>query len=62
MKSNELTQKKLAALLNINQSSISDLLNGVTLPKFGTLISISEHFNTSLDYLAGITENPEINK
>jgi len=57
----KLTQKQLANALCVDQSAISDLLNGVTTPKFTTLISIADYFGVSLDYLVGRTDNPEIN-
>ena len=58
----KLTQEQIALALAVKQSSISKLLNGMTSPKFETLIKIADYFGVSLDYLVGRTENPEINK
>jgi transcriptional regulator with XRE-family HTH domain len=62
MDKEKLSQRRLAAYVDVNQSSISDLLLGVTTPRFGTLVKIADHFNVSIDYLVGRSEKPEISK
>jgi len=54
-----ITQKQIAKALKIDQSSISYLLNGITTPKFTTLISIADYFGVSLDWLCGRTDKRE---
>lgn len=49
--SRNITQKKLAEILDVRQNTISDWkLNG-NLPNAETAIKISQYFNVSLDYL-----------
>jgi len=57
----KLTQKQLADGIKIDRSSISYLLNGLTMPKFTTLISIADYFGVSIDWLVGRTDNPDVN-
>ncbi|MDR0984370.1 MAG: helix-turn-helix domain-containing protein [Ruminococcus sp.] len=57
-----LSQRKFASFIGVNQSSISDLLLGVTTPSFNTLMKISDHFGVSLDWLVGKSDNKEVKK
>ncbi|WP_427108191.1 helix-turn-helix domain-containing protein [Lysinibacillus xylanilyticus] len=51
-----MNQSVFAKTINISQASLSDLEKGKTKPSVDTLISISEQFNISLDWL--IKGNP----
>jgi len=55
----KLTQKQLADGINIDRSSLSCLLNGLSMPKLTTLISIADYFGVSIDWLVGRTDNPD---
>ncbi len=57
-----LSQKDLAAYLNVTPTQISDIENGKTAPSFQRAIMLAKFFNISLDYLAGISENLVITK
>ena len=51
-----LSQQRLAAELNVSQSTISAYEVGDRSPDMDTLITISCYFNVSLDYLAGVSD------
>ena len=55
-KSCDLSQKEVAAQLKVTPTQISDIENGKTAPSFQRAIMLASFFNTSLDYLAGISE------
>lgn len=57
-----ISQLKLALDLSMNQNSISRYENGVRQADYVTLIKLANYFDVSVDYLLGITDNPEINK
>ncbi|MGL4607376.1 MAG: helix-turn-helix domain-containing protein [Eubacteriaceae bacterium] len=52
-KDKELTQQELAEKLNLQSAAISKYETGQTEPGLGTLISLSELFEVSVDYLVG---------
>ena len=52
------TQKQIAALLRLPPPRISEWERGVHTPSVNTLIILADHWQVSLDYLAGITDNP----
>ncbi|MBO5925319.1 MAG: helix-turn-helix transcriptional regulator [Clostridia bacterium] len=53
---NRLNQDAFAQKCNVKQSCVSKWERGETLPDIEMLISISEIFNVSSDYLLGIKE------
>ncbi len=54
----DLTQKQLAELLHIHQTTYSAYeLGDVNIP-LPVLCFLADFYNTSIDYLAGITEEP----
>lgn len=57
-KNNGLSQEQLAEILNVSRQSISKWEGNVTYPEPDKLISLSDYFQVSLDYLmkADITE------
>ena len=56
------TQVQLAEKVNLSSRQIQFLEAGTGLPTYNTFCALAEHFGVSLDYLAGRTDNPEINK
>lgn len=53
-----LTQDELASILCINKHSISSYEREKSEPPDAIKIAIARHFNVSVDYLLGITDNP----
>lgn len=51
-----LTQKQLAEMLNLTQSTIAYYENGRKMPTLENAVRITKIFNTSLDYLVGVTD------
>lgn len=49
----ELTKKQLAKILHVSDSCISQYENGSSMPGYDTLLSISQYFGVSIDYLLG---------
>ncbi len=56
----DITQSELAAFLHIKQNTYSQYENGQRQVPLDVLISLARYYNTSLDYLVGITniKNP----
>lgn len=55
----EVSQQELAELLNIRQSTYSHYETGIRQPSIETLIKLAYFYDTSLDYLVGITDDPK---
>ena len=54
----DLTQKELAAYLQVHQTTYSDYeIGGITIP-IEALIKLAKFYQTSIDYLVGLTDNP----
>lgn len=47
------TQKRLAEVLNISETTISKYENNIAIPPFETVVAIAAWFSVSLDTLAG---------
>jgi len=56
------TQEKLSKLLGVTKTQISDLENGKTTTTIEKLWILTDHFDVSMDYLTGRTENRKIRK
>ncbi len=54
----EVSQQELADLLNIRQSAYSHYETGKRQPSIESLIKLAYFYDTSLDYLVGITDDP----
>ena len=50
---NDLTQKELADILNIERSTLSSYETGRRYPTISVLIRIADTFDVSVDYLLG---------
>ena len=59
-KQNNYTQQQLASRLNLTKSVISAYENGLRLPSYEILITISRIFKVSTDYLLGLEQKQEI--
>ena len=58
----DLTQKDLAKVLNCSQQVYSNYeLGQRDIPTY-VLIKLSAHYNVSVDYILGISDNPKIQK
>lgn len=55
----DLTQKQLAAYLNIRQNTYSQYETGKRQLPVDLLILLARYFHTSTDYILGITNNPK---
>lgn len=56
------TQGDLAELLGVKRQIVSYYENGTRVPSMEHLISIASHYNTTTDYLLGLTKAPTTNK
>lgn len=57
-KQHKLTQKQLADILFLDQTSISYWENGKTKPDFENQQLLADYFNVTIDYLLGREEKP----
>ena len=55
----DITQKTLSEYLNIRQNTYSQYENGQRQLPIDVLIKLAEYFDTSTDYILGLTDNPE---
>ena len=56
---NDLTQKKLAELLNCTQQTYSRYETGEIIIDINSLVKLALFYKTSVDYLVGLTEDPK---
>ena len=54
----DLTQAQMAALLNIHQTTYSDYELGNLNVPIEVFIKLAKFYGTSIDFLAGVTDNP----
>ncbi len=55
----DLTQAKIAEFLKIHQTTYSDYEIGNLNVPVDVLIKLAKFYDTSIDYLVGITDNPK---
>lgn len=55
----DITQRKLAESIGASTGNISDWKSGKSSPSIDALPKIAEFLNCSVDYLLGLTENPQ---
>ena len=53
----KLTQGELAAVIGLKSTAISNYESKRNEPSFEKLISLSDYFNVSCDYMLGVTDN-----
>lgn len=58
----DLTQEELGQIIGVKRFSIYSYEKGRACPEMKGLIALAEYFDVSLDYLAGRTDNPEVNR
>ena len=58
----DLTQAQVAAILNTKQTIYSRYERGFQNIPLEFLLALAEHYNVSLDYIFGRTDNQEINQ
>ncbi len=54
---NDLTQIEIAKYLNIKQNTYSQYENGQRQIPLSSLIALAKFYNTSTDYILGLTDN-----
>lgn len=59
---NDLTQKQISSIINCDQSLYSKYERGEREIPLSLIIKLADYYNTSVDYLIGRTDNPEISK
>lgn len=55
-----LSQQKLADILHISQQSVYKYENDITSPDIETLTSMADFFETSVDYIIGHSQIPDV--
>ena len=55
----DLTQAQMAEYLKIHQTTYSDYEIGNLNVPIEVFIKLAEYYNTSIDFLAGVTDNPK---
>lgn len=60
--SSGLTLEQLGNNIGSTKSTLSNFENGNKNPSLEILINLADYFNVSIDYLAGRTDNPKINR
>ena len=55
----DIKQKEIAAFLHIKQNTYSQYENGQRQIPIEALIKLAEHFQTSTDYILGLTNDPK---
>ena len=58
----DLTQREIADFLHIKQNTYSQYENGQRQIPINFLILLAKYYNTSTDYILGLTDNPKAYK
>ena len=56
------TQKDLANAIEVGRTTVSEYESGKIVPKQEGLLRIANHFNVSVDYLTGVSNDPATRK
>lgn len=59
---NDMTQKEISKILSCDQSLYSKYERGEREIPLSLIIKLADYYKTSIDFLTGRTDNPEINK
>ena len=62
METRDISAYRIRKDLKLSNSRIADWLNQKTFPDGRNLIKLADYFNVSIDYLAGRTDKPEVNR
>lgn len=57
----KISMVKLGEAVSISDEAIRLLERGKRSPSFEVLLALADYFDVSLDYLAGRTDNPDVN-
>ena len=60
--SRNLTQDALGAVIGVKRFSIYSYEKGRAYPEMKGLITLADYFDVSMNYLAGRTDNPAVNR
>ena len=60
--SRNLTQEALGTVIGVKRYSIYSYEKGRAYPEMKGLIALADFFGVSMDYLAGRTDNPAVNR
>lgn len=55
----DLTQDQLVKILKMHKTTYANYEQGKREPPFEFIIKLAKFYNVSIDYIAGITDNPE---
>lgn len=58
----DLSQKELAANVNITEATLSRYENDLREPKVSIIVRLAKELNTTSDFLLGLSENPYYDK
>ena len=58
-KAAKVTQKAIAAAINVSEVSYQRFEYGTVRPSLDTLIALANYFDVSIDYLVGRSDNPK---
>ena len=59
-KSKNITQKDFATILHVTERAYQNYEMNSSTPNYKLLLTITDYFNVSLDYLVGRTDDPEL--
>lgn len=54
----DLTQDQLVKILNMHKTTYTNYEQGKREPPFELIIKLAKLYNVSIDYIAGLTDNP----
>ena len=55
----DLTQEQLVALLKMHKTTYTNYEQGKREPPFALIIKLAKFYNVSIDYIAGLTDDPK---
>lgn len=58
----DLTQDQLVKILEMHKTTYTNYEQGKREPPFELIIKLAKVYNVSIDYIAGLTNNPKSNK
>ena len=57
-----LSQEEVGSIIGLKKYAVYSYEKGRACPDMRGLIALADYFNVSMDYLAGRTDNPDINR